>query len=112
MVTSTSQLHQRTDGVWSHQWPKPVWHCFIAGTKLCIGFVQWETVESIALQESIQQKAAGIYGQNMRRYNGLRLREMRKFAKLDNICNSLIHLYFTSDVKSQLDILHTCQVVI
>lgn len=108
MVTSTSQLHQRTDGVWSHQWPKPVWHCFIAGTKLCIGFIQWETVESIALQESIQQKAAGISGQNFRRYNELRLMEMRKFAKLDNICNSLVHLYFTSDDKSQLDMCAEC----
>jgi hypothetical protein len=44
-----------------------LYYCFFPGTKLCIGFVQWETVESIALQESIQQKAAGIYGQNMRR---------------------------------------------
>ena len=41
--------------------------CFFPGTKLCIGFIQWETVESIALQESIQQKAAGISGQNFRR---------------------------------------------
>lgn len=80
-------------------------------TKVCIGFVHWEDVEQLALQDSIAEKAAGLSGQKYQRFvapNGLRLIDIRKFAKLDNITQSLVHLYFTSDVSSQLDLVAEC----
>ncbi|XP_063430940.1 HMG box-containing protein 1-like isoform X1 [Mytilus trossulus] len=111
-VTSSSESKANRNDVWSHQWPKPVWQCFIAGTKVCIGFVQWVDVEYVALQESIAQKAAGLNGY-VEKYvapNGLRLIEIRKFAQLDNISNSLVHLYFTSDVPLQQNMCAECTI--
>ncbi|CAC5416856.1 HBP1 [Mytilus coruscus] len=111
-VTSSSESIGNKTGVWSHQWPKPVWQCFIAGTKVCIGFIQWEDVENVALQESIAQRAAGLNG-FVEKYvapNGLRLIEIRKFAQLDNISNSLVHLYFTSDIPSQHNMCAECTI--
>lgn len=42
--------------------------------------------------------------------NGLRLIEIRKFAQLDNISNSLVHLYFTSDVPLQQNMCAECTI--
>ncbi|KAK3101318.1 hypothetical protein FSP39_002656 [Pinctada imbricata] len=101
-----------TSGTWSHNWPTPVWQCFIQD--VLIRFIleggvpqePWQQVQVIARRDSLTARAARLENLPSLKYapHGLRVLHLQQN---DNIPES-IHIHFTPDVIGQKNLIADC----